>query len=146
MHRMKNSRFRPALLLIVCWMAALACVRADSSLELSMKQMKKAYKELAANLDKPQEADKGNYLTLAETLKSSAQKARDLVPEAAEELPADKKAAMVKSYRESMDDLIAAIDSLIQNIQAAKWDEARKDISALKSDMKDGHREFRKED
>lgn len=45
-----------------------------------------------------------------------------------------------------MDDLIAGIDALIQNIQAAKWDEARKDISALKSDMKDGHREFRKED
>ncbi|MCX6970474.1 MAG: hypothetical protein NTV93_10025 [Verrucomicrobia bacterium] len=37
---------------------------------------------------------------------------------------------MVKSYRESMADLITGIDALIQNIQAAKWDEARKDISA----------------
>ena len=143
---MKNSQLRPALLLIVCWMATLACVRADSPLELSMKQMKKAYKELSTDLEKPLDSEKGNYVTLAETLKSSAQKARDLVPEAAAELPADKKAAMVKSYRESMDDLITGIDSLIQNLQAAKWDEARKDISALKSDMKDGHREFRKED
>ena len=146
MHRMKNSQLRPALLLIVCWMATLACVRADSPLELSMKQMKKAYKELSTDLEKPLDSEKGNYVTLAETLKSSAQKARDLVPEAAAELPADKKAAMVKSYRESMDDLITGIDSLIQNLQAAKWDEARKDISALKSDMKDGHREFRKDD
>jgi len=149
---MKNSRTlplrlpHPALLLLVVWMAALAGAQADSPLEKSMQQMKKAYKDLGAGLDKPLESNKDTYLSLAETIKSSALTARDLVPELAGKLPPDQKAAMVKSYRESMDDLVGAIDALIKNIQNAKWDEARKDLSLLKSDMKDGHREFRRED
>ena len=149
---MKFSRIRPlllphsALLLLVFWMAALAGAKADSPLEKSMQQMKKAYKDLGAGLDKPLESNKETYLSLAETIKSSALKARDLVPEMAGKLPPDQKASMVKSYRESMDDFVGSVDALIKNIQDAKWDEARKDLSLLKSDMKDGHREFRRED
>ena len=60
-------------------------------------------------------------------------------------LPPDQKTALVKSYRESMDDFVGSVDALINNIQGAKWDEARKDLSLLKSEMKDGHREFRKD-
>ena len=111
-----------------------------------MKQMGKAYKELSQRLSKPVDSDKSVYLALAETLKSAALSARDLVPEAATKLPEDQKAAMVKSYRESMEDFVDSVDRLIGNIGAGKWDETLKDMSGLKSEMKDGHREFRKED
>ena len=149
---MKPSRPRPlrlpcpALFLLVFWLAALAGAKADSPLEMSMQQIKKAYKELALGLDKPVDSNKDTYLSLAGTIKSSAMKARELVPEMAGKLPPDQKGAMVKSYQESMDDFVGSVDALIKNIQDAKWDEARKDLSLLKSDMKDGHREYRRED
>jgi len=127
-------------------MASLPFAKADSPLEMSMQQMKKAYKDLVVGLDKPLESNKDAYLSLAGTIKSSALKSRDLIPEMAGKLPLDQRAAMVKSYREGMDDFVGSVDALIQNIQSAKWDEARKDLSLLKSDMKDGHREFRRED
>jgi len=126
-------------------MAALTFAIADSPLEMSMQQIKKAYKDLSLGLDKPLETNKDIYLSLAGTIKSSALKARDLVPEMAGKLPPDQKTALVKSYRESMDDFVGSVDALINNIQGAKWDEARKDLSLLKSEMKDGHREFRKD-
>jgi hypothetical protein len=45
-----------------------------------------------------------------------------------------------------MEDFVDSVDRLIGNIGAGKWDETLKDMSGLKSEMKDGHREFRKED
>jgi len=145
--RPRPLRFpRPALLLLVFWLAALAGAKTDSPLEMSMQQIKKAYKDLVAGLDKPIETNKATYLSLAGTIKTSAMKARELVPEMAAKLPPDQQAAMVKSFRESMADFLVSVDALIKNIQDAKWDEARKDLSLLKSEMKDGHREFRRED
>ena len=143
---MKPSSIRLAALLLFCSLFALPGLQADTTLEKSMKQMGKAYKELSQRLSKPVDSDKSVYLALAETLKSAALSARDLVPEATTKLPEDQKAAMVKSYRESMEDFVASVDRLIGNIGAGKWDETLKDMSGLKSEMKDGHREFRKED
>jgi len=51
---------------------------------------------------------------------------------------------MVTNYQKSMDDLIASIDTLSQSIQGSQWDEANKQLAALKQQMFDGHKAFRK--
>ena len=120
-------------------------MKADSPLENSMEHMKKAYKELSIGLEKPQASSQSAYLALAGTIKSSALQAREFIPKLAVSLPPDQKAAMVKSYRESMDNFVVSVDGLIENLKAEKWDEARKDAANLKNEMRDGHREFRKD-
>ena len=147
---MKTS-FRPrfahaAILLLALSLATLTVASADSPLEKCMERMKKAYKSLSLGLEKPQESSQSTYVALAETIKSSAIESRDFVPKQAEKLPPDQKAAMVKSFREDLNDFVGSVDGLIQNLKAGKWEEARKDMANLKNEMKDGHRDFRKED
>jgi soluble cytochrome b562 len=136
---------RPATLMIVLSIATLCWAKADTPLDGAMEQMKKAYKALSLGLETPQASNQDSYVSLAGTIKSSALKARDLVPELAAKLPPEEKAAMVKAYREAMDDFVVSVDALINNLKDAKWDEARKDMASLKSEMRDGHREFRKD-
>ena len=135
----------PALLVLVASLATLSWVKADSPLEECMQHMKKAYKDLSLGLEKPQESGQSAYLSLAESIKTSALKAREFVPKLAAKLPPDQKAAMVKSYQADMDGFVASVDGLIRNLKENKWDEARKDIANLKNEMRDGHREFRKD-
>jgi soluble cytochrome b562 len=60
-------------------------------------------------------------------------------------MPPDQKAEMGKSYQADMDGFVVSVDGLIRNLRDSKWDEARKDIANLKNEMRDGHREFRKD-
>ncbi|MEI8309379.1 MAG: cytochrome b562 [Verrucomicrobiota bacterium] len=135
----------PAILLLALSLATLSVASADSPLEKCMERMKKAYKALALGLEKPQESNQSTYVSLAETIKSSATESRDFVPKLAESLPPDQKTAMVKSFREDMDSFVVSVDGLIQNLKASKWEEANKDMANLKNEMRDGHREFRKD-
>ena len=52
---------------------------------------------------------------------------------------------MVKFYQADMDGFVVSVDGLIRNLRDSKWDEARKDIANLKNEMRDRHREFRKD-
>ncbi|MFA7343719.1 MAG: cytochrome b562 [Terrimicrobiaceae bacterium] len=136
---------RPVVLTLLISLATLSGMKADTPLEKNMERMKKACQELSLGLEKPQENSQATYLTLAGIIKTSAIEARDLVPKSAAALPPDQKAAMIKSYKESMGVFVGSVDGLIQNIKDSKWEEARKDIVGLKNEMKDGHREFRKD-
>lgn len=142
---MNRRSFIPLLSALFC-LVAIVGAPAASPLESSMKQMGKAYKQLSLDLQKPQDAGKNDYLALAATLKTQAQTSRSLVPNKAEGLPADQQAAMVQDYQKSIDGLIATIDSLTQDIQAGKWDDARKAMADLKQEMADGHKAFRKKE
>jgi len=116
---------------------------AGTPLELSMKQMSKAFKALSLDLQQPQDANKADYLTLAATLKTATQKSRSLVPKKVATIPADQQDAMVKAYQKSIDDLSAEIDTLTQEIQAGKWDDARKELATINQQEDDGHKAFR---
>ena len=141
-----NSRsFIPALIALF-YLTVVAAAHADTSLEIAMKQMSSAYKELSFDLQQPHEANKGDYLVLAGTLKTEAQTSRGLIPKKAATLPADQQGAMVKAYQKSMDDLIRWIDSLTQDIQNGQWDDARKVMGAIKQQMIYGHKDFRTKD
>jgi soluble cytochrome b562 len=141
------SYFLPSLLgLLGLCACSIAKADTDTPLEISMQHIKKAYKELALDLQQPQDADKAGYLTLTATLKTEAQKARGDVPKLAADLPPDQKDAMVKAYQKSMDDFSQSIDALSAAIQAGQWDAARKLIDTLKQSMIDGHKAFRKKE
>jgi cytochrome c556 len=116
---------------------------ADTQLEGSMKQISKAFKQLSLDLKQPADANKSDYLALANTIKTQALASRPLVPKKAAALPADQQATMVAAYQKSMDDFSAAVDVLIQDLQAGKWDDANKQIAVLKQDETDGHKQFR---
>lgn len=116
---------------------------ADTPLEISMKTIGKAYKELTLDLKQPADANKADYLALTGTMKTEAQKARGLVPKKAAALPADQQNTMVAAYQKSMDSLLQTIDSLSQDIQNGNWDNARKTMDDIKQQMIDGHKAFR---
>lgn len=111
-----------------------------------MKNMSRAYKELSKDLKMPVDTDKDKYLALADTLKKESVKAHDLVPSKAEDLPADQKDAMVKAYQKDMDQFGQTIDTLSQAISDGKWDDAQKALAALKQDMIEGHKAYRKKE
>ena len=139
---------KTALTTLLCFfcLAIFSAVHADTPLELSMKKMGKAYKQLALDLKQPQDASKADYLALTATLKTEAQTARGLVPKKVANLYPESRDAMVKDYQKSIDDLGVSIDALSQAIQNSKWDEANKQLVALKQKMIDGHKAFRKKE
>jgi soluble cytochrome b562 len=139
---MRSRTFIPVLISLFALTVSTA-VKADTPLEISMKHMSKAYKQLALDLQQPQDANKSDYLTLAGTLKTAAENARGLVPKKAAALPTDQQTTMVTAYQKSMDDLIKSIDALTQDLQGSQWDEARKIMASLKQQMMDGHKAFR---
>jgi len=137
-----------ALSTLVCLLslATFSIARAETPLETSMKHIAKAYHQLVTDLKAPQDASKADYVALATTMKTEAQTARGLVPKKAADLPADQQATMVTAYQKSMDDFSAAIDVLIQDLQAGQWDAANKQLAALKMQEDDGHKKFRNEE
>lgn len=134
------------ILLPVFWLSAISGMKADTPLENSMQHMKKAYKTLSLDLQKPEESKKPEYLALAGILKTEAQKAIHLVPEAAISLPPEQQEAMTAAYKKSMETFSGSVDGLLQNIQSSQWDAARHSIDELNKEMKSGHKNFRKED
>jgi soluble cytochrome b562 len=141
-----NSRSFLKLLVALFSLSSLVSANADTPLETSMKSMSKAYKALFLDLKQPAEANKADYLALTGTLKTQAQNARGLVPKKAAALPADQQNTMVAAYQKSMDTLIQTIDSLSQEIQDSKWDDAHKTMDAIKQQMIDGHKAFRQKE
>ena len=140
--------FKFAVATVLCFfsLASFSTVRADTDLEITMKHIAKAYHQLVDDMKQPVDASKSDYLALAATMKTSAQKARGLVPKKAAELPADQQAAMVTAYQKSMDDLSASIDVLTQDLQTGQWDAAAKQLGTLKMQEDDGHKAFRKKE
>ena len=126
--------------------AVFSAAKASTPLELSMKRMSKAYKQLALDLKQPVDASKPDYLALAATMETEAKSARDLVPKKAADLPADQQATMVADYQKSMDQLDAAIYGLSKYLQDGQWDDARRVMDSIKQQMVDGHKKFRKEE
>lgn len=121
-------------------------LRAETELEGKMQTMKKAFKELAKSLEQPVAAEQSKYLGLVEQLHDAAAKARDLTPEKAKEIPADKRPDFIKAFQKQMDETVALIDLLKKDVADSNWAGARNQIAALKKDQKEGHSEFRSEE
>jgi cytochrome c556 len=126
--------------------AATPAPEGDTPLELTMKNIVKASKELTKDLKTPVDTDKDKYLALATTLKTEAAKAHDLVPKKAADLPADQKDAFVAAYQKDMDTFGQTVDTLSQAIKDGKWDDAQKALATLKQEEASGHKAYRKKD
>ncbi len=135
------------LAITLCFLPGLAGLSnahaASTPLEQSMKRMATAYHTLDKELKMPDAGKKADYVALAATMKEEATASRALVPKKVAAMPADRQAAQVAAYQKSIDDLITGIDTLSADLQADKWDAATADIGKLKSQMIDGHKQFR---
>jgi cytochrome c556 len=138
-----NHRPTLCLLLSFLTLTGLGLVQAETALEISMKHMGKALKQLSLDLQQPQDANKSDYLALANTLKTEAQTSRGLTPKKVATLPADQQAAMVQAYQKSIDDLTQTIDLLTQALQNDQWDQARADVAQIRKQETEGHKTFR---
>ena len=131
---------------LCCLLGATGLASAATPLEQSMKKMAKAYHQLDKDLKAPVDASKPDYLALVATMKTEAQNSRSLVPKKVAEMSQDQQAAQIAEYQKSVDALVATIDTLNQDITASNWADATKQIAALKDQMIDGHKKFRKEE
>lgn len=122
-----------------------AVLRAETPLEGKMQTMKKAFKELVKSMEQPTDADKKKDLALVVKLEEAARQARDLTPEKAAEIPADKRPDFIKSYEKHMEETIVLIEHLKQAVTDANWAEAQKQVEAIKQAQKEGHADFRSE-
>jgi len=121
-------------------------LRAETALDGKMDVMKKAFKELVKSLEQPVAADQKKYLDFIAQLHGAAVKSRDLTPEKADEIPAEKRPDFIKAYQKQMDETIALIDLLKKDVGDSNWAAAQKQIAALKKAQKEGHTEFRSEE
>lgn len=111
-----------------------------------MKSMKDSYRALKTAMEAPVDADKAKYLALATKLKDSVVAARDLKPQKLAEIPADKQAEFLDSYKKEMDRLAELVDELSQSINAADWDAAKKNLASINEARREGHKEFMSEE
>ncbi|MCE0523461.1 MAG: cytochrome b562 [Methylacidiphilales bacterium] len=137
------NKFVAITLFCLFCMANFSSAMAGAPLEASMKLMSIAYKQLALDLKQPTDAGKPDYLALAATMKKESLTARGLVPKKVANLPADQQAAMVADYQKSIDALGVTIDALTQDLQNSQWDDATKQMAAIKQQMSNGHKKFR---
>ena len=114
-----------------------------SPLSSTMNQMSNAFKALTKDLKAPVDANKDKYVKLATSIKENSVKAGDMTPSMAMAVPDNKKDDLIKSYKKDMDRFGIDMDTLIEALKAGKWDDANKDLAAVKKDMDDGHTKYR---
>ena len=109
-----------------------------------MKKLAGAYKELASDLQSPQDAEKADYLTLAATIKEAADQSGAFDPKAIQVLPPEQQAAFVADYKKALVAFDAKVDVLTQALTAGDWPAARQAMEGLKEAMKAGHHTYMK--
>lgn len=144
----------PVLLLsLVCAVATVPVVRAanhpangddDDQTELGehMGNMGRAFRKLGREVGDASKND--DSLKQVATMHKEAEAALNLQPEKTADLPADQRAKFVAAYQDGIKHLIGDIDKLDAALKAGKNDEAADLVKALKKDMGEGHKEFKK--
>jgi len=107
-----------------------------------MEKMQGAYRRLGRQIaDATKNEDS---LKLVAVMRENAEAALKLVPAFKAEQPADKQEKFMADYNEQMKSLIGDIGKLETALKANNNDEAANVLKTLKTDMDDGHKEFRK--
>jgi cytochrome c556 len=125
--------------------ATLSPARADTDLEVSMKNISKASRQLGADLKQADDTkhNKAADLQCAATMSSEAQKSSALIPKKEQTLPPDQQAVMTADFKKDMGYFMKDIDALNTDITADRWAAARTDFQKLLDDEKAGHKKFR---
>lgn len=115
---------------------------APTPLEKQMKIMGKSFKQLKAQAS---DASKNaSSAALVKQMEDAAAAAEKLTPEKTSDLPADKQAAFVADYQASMKKLEATLAKLSAAFSANDNAAAKTLMADVVSEMKAGHREFKK--
>jgi cytochrome c556 len=120
-------------------------VRADTAMEVSMKKMSDAAKQLGTDLKLTDDTkhNKDADLKCVATIQTESTTARGFVPKKAKTLPADQQQAFVADFQKDMDMFLKDVDALNTDITAENWTAARTDFQKMIDDEKSGHKKFR---
>jgi len=141
---MKLKHLLTALFAAAILAAPVMAADDETPLDKEMEKANKAYKLVKRNLADAAQKE-ANVAKIAE-VKASFEKAADLEPAKAKDIPAADKAKFVADYKAAIKDAIKDLDALKAAIEAGKTDEAAKLIEKLDGDKKEGHKKFKKED
>lgn len=140
----KMSWFSLAALLALSFVAA--PVRSaekkgtDSPLGQAMEELGKSVKALRKSVKDP--AKNADSLKLVETAEKAAKTSRDLTPTVVEKAPKDKQAELLDGYKKSMDNVIATLGTLKQQIKDGKNEDASETLKKLKDLEESGHEKY----
>lgn len=141
-----NTCFRRTCLFVFLSFSVSTLLRAETPLEEQMDVMKAAFRSIKTALETPVDADKNKYVASAEELKSAAVKAKEFNPKKLSEIPDGDREQFLADYQESIDQLVALIESLKTQLAAGDWDAARAQMRLISRAQGDGHEKFRSEE
>ncbi len=125
-------------------LAVPAFAEEDTPLGKEMEKVSKALKLVNRNLADPAQKE-ANLAKLAD-VKASLEKAVDLEPAKAKDVPAGEKDKFIADYKASMKETLKSLETLKAAVEAGKADEAAKAMEKLNGEKKEGHKKFKKED
>lgn len=114
----------------------------ETQLESSMDKLSGAFKKLRRQVADP--AKNEDSLALLTTIRAAAEESTKYEPAMTADLPADKRAAFVASYKKSMQELLVQVDALEAALKAKDNAKADELVKKLGSMQKQGHKEFKK--
>jgi cytochrome c556 len=120
-------------------------VRADTAMEVSMKKIADAAKQLGTDLKLTDDTkhNKDADLKCVTTIQTESTTARQFVPKKAKTLPTDQQQAFIADFQNDMDMFLKDVAVLNTDITAENWTAARTDFQKLIDDEKSGHQKFR---
>lgn len=115
----------------------------ETEMEKAMEVLDKAYKNLNNALKAPDAGQKDAYLQWADTIKTQATKAVEMVPAKIAAMPKDQQGPVLEAYQKDMKKFIETVDELKKAIQEDKWTDAAKLCLEMKKERNHGHEEYR---
>lgn len=91
-------------------------------------------------------SQKKSSLEMIATLKSAAEKSKNLTPSKAKDVPEGKRQAFVAEYRKEIEALSAELAKIEAALQADKFDKAASLFDGLKQIKREGHEKFASEE
>jgi soluble cytochrome b562 len=114
----------------------------DTDLEVRMKKMGKAFRQLRKQVADP--AQNASSLDLVATILAASKEAADFTPQKADDIPADQRDKFIADYKAGIKALQDKLASLTDALTAGKNDEATKIVADIFDFEKKSHKDFKK--
>jgi cytochrome c556 len=140
-------KIRVLLFSFLCAFVAIPAIHAadaDDQTELGehMEKVGGAFRRLGKQINDATKNE--DSIKLVETIHTHALEAAKLEPVKTKDIPADQREKFLADYHDQMKHFIGDIEKLQAALKDGKNDEAAAIVKAMKADMDDAHKEFRK--
>jgi hypothetical protein len=116
----------------------------DTDLEVRMKKMSKALRQLRKQVADP--TQNASSIQLVATILDASKEAADLTPAKADDVPADQRAQFISDYKAGIKGLQDKLATLNDALTAGKNDDAAKIVADIIAFEKKSHKEFKRPD